>query len=297
MDQAAVEKAAKAHVASEEKEKKAEADKRMAERDAEYEEYLADNQDDGGGGSPCGEYMVDCEYIEGDWPNSAEDMTISVHRTSKDGVFKATFDFGIVEGIMILGRDEGFVDMLSKRRDGGIDEDDDEEDEDENEEIDSEDDEPPATTGSKRKGKGAQRGRPAKKAKTTKASSSDKSQSLKFFVRLKSRDTSEGEISYTPMNGVIEFGGNSGVNKGKGKGKVKGKGKGKKSGGGGGNPFSSFTGKVSLSGIGSNIAFTARKVSDVGRISYERWQDYSEREYERANASRWGSSGWGSSGW
>ncbi|KAK3347294.1 hypothetical protein B0T25DRAFT_298458 [Lasiosphaeria hispida] len=276
-----VEKAAKSHVASEEKEKKAEADTRMAERDAQYEEYLADNQDDGGDGSPCGEYMVDCEYIEGEWPDSAEDMTISIHRTSKDGVFKATFDFGIVEGIMILGRDEGLVDGLSKRRDGGVDE----------------DDEPPATMGSKRKGKGAQRGRPAKKAKTTKASRSDKSQSLKFFVRLKSKDTSEGEISYIPMNGVIEFGGDSGGNKGKGKGKVKGEGKGKKSGGGGGNPFSSFTGKVSLSSIGSNIAVTARKVSDVGRIGYERWQDYSEQEHERANASRWGSSGWGSGGW
>jgi len=288
----AVEKAAKAHVASEEKEKKAEATKRMAERDAEYEEYLADNQDNDGDGSPCGEYMIDCEYIEGEWPDSAEDMTISIHRTSNGGVFKATFDFGIVEGIMILGRDEGLVDMLSKRRDGGIDDDDYQEDE--NEEIDSGDDEAPATTGSKRKGKGVQRGRPTKKAKTAKASSSDKIQSRKFFVRLKSKDTSEGEISYTPMNGVIEFGGNSEGNKGngKGKGKVKGKGKGKKSSGGGGNPFSSFTGKVSLSGIGSNIAFTARKVSDVGRIGYEKWQDYSAREYERANASRWGSSGW-----
>ncbi|KAK3389741.1 hypothetical protein B0H63DRAFT_464248 [Podospora didyma] len=275
-----VEKAAKAHVAMEAKEKKAAADKKTAERDAEYEEYLADKQDDDGDGSPCGEYIVDCEYIEDQWPDSAEDMTMSIQRTSRDGVFKATFDFGIVEGIMILGRDEGLVEMLSKRRDGGIGGDDDEEDEDEDE-GDSGDDEPPVTTGSKRKGKGAPRGRPAKKGKTTKGSSS---KSLKFFVRLRSKDTSEGEISYIPMNGFIEFGGKSGGKKGKGK----------KSGG---NPFSSFTGKVGLSGIGSNIAFTARKVSDVGSIGYARWQDYSEREYERANASRWGSSGWGSRGW
>jgi len=280
----AVEKAAKAHVASEEKEKKAEATKKTAERDAKYDGFLADNQDISGKGSPCGEYMVDCEHIEDEWPGSAEDMSISIHRTSKDGVFKATFDFGIVEGIMILGRDEGLVEMLSKRRDGGIDGDHVGEDEDEDEDIDSED-EPPATTGSKRKGKGAQRGTPAKKAKTAKASTKDKSQNSKFFARLKSKDTSDGQISYITMNGVIEFGGNI----------RGGKGKGKNGGGGGGNPFSSFSGTVSLSGIGSNIAFTARKISDVGRISYERWEDYSEREYERANASRWGSRGGG--GW
>ena len=292
--QSAVDKAAKAHSAAKAKEWKLRP-KQMAKRSVPFSEDVLEKQDDSGEGSPCGEYKVECGYIEEQWPDFAGDMSISIHRTSRDGVFKANFDFGIVEGIMILGHDEGLVDSLSRRRDGGIDgyivnHEEEEEDDDDDDEIDSEDsdDGPLVAAGSKRKAKGpAKRGRPPKKAKTTKQSGSNKSQTSKFFVRLKSKDTSEGEISYTTQKGVIEFGAN-----GASVGKVKGKGRGKKSGSGIGNLFSSLTGEISLCGIGSNIEFTARKVSDVASISHDNWEDYSERAYDMANASRWGKSSW-----
>jgi len=148
---------------------------------------------------------------------------------------------------MVLDRDDGLIDMLSKRNDGGIDDgSDDEEYGDEELEIESGDDDSSALAGSKRKGKGAERGKPVKKPMTMKRTlgHSGDSKSLRFFVRLKSRTFSTGHITCDPHKGVIEFDGGSGSGSGGNKVKGKRKWEGDKRGG---NPFSSLTGKVDLS--------------------------------------------------
>jgi len=227
---------------------------------------------------------VNCKYKQ-DIPDVQLDevrtFSLFIGPTPTEGVFKGNFYFGDVEGTMVLGRDDGLIDMLSKRDDGGIDSgSDDEEYGDGDLEIESDDDDSSALAGSKRKGKDVERGKPAKKPMTTKRAlgHSGGSESLRFFVRLKDRTPSIGHITCGPHKGVIEFDGGSGSGSGGNKVKGKRKGEGDKSGG---NPFSSLTGKVDLEGIGIDVPFTARKVSDLpGRLSDMRWEEFTEQAYE-----------------
>jgi len=102
-----------------------EAAEREAERTARHEEYLAEMKQAKKerrpmpGPAPVGEYMIDCEAIEGEWPDMAEDMALSIRYDEALGAYAATFDFGIIQGVIIMSEDEGFLDRLSKRRSHG----------------------------------------------------------------------------------------------------------------------------------------------------------------------------------
>jgi hypothetical protein len=88
-----------------------------------------------------GKYTVQCEQIEKDWPEQAEDMTLRIVPRHDDQVL-AAFDFGILQGVMLLAPDKQALDAFAAReRDGANASDEDGEGEDED---DEDDDEPPA---------------------------------------------------------------------------------------------------------------------------------------------------------
>jgi hypothetical protein len=260
--QASVDKAAKDHGAKEARANKAKADARDAERASKHELYLSNARKRPSPTSPVGQYMVDCEEIEGNWPDQAQDMTLAIHATPTPGIYQATFDFGVIEGIMMLGSDESILDEFCAQQDHEDDSDngDYSDDEDDDEDAGSQDESADEETavGSKRKGAASTAkstsGRPRKKAKAAGAG-----KPRKYFVRLKSRETGTGEIHPTAEKGTIKFNGPN---------------------------LSSFTGEVNMA-IGRGVIFTARKISAVPSEVFDSWASYSEAAYERARVSRW----------
>ena len=195
--------------------------------------------------------MIDCEVIEGDWSDQADNMTLAIQGTSTPDIYEASFDFGIIEGLMILSPDEGALERCNAYAE---DSDDEQYDEDEDGEDDEdEDDERRYVTGSKRK---AASGRTSKKAK--KGTGADRT--VKFFFRMKSKDTNTWEINYLAEKGTIEFGGPD---------------------------FAAFTGVTDMPWIGPGVSFTARKISSKEPQFWETWGDYSQAAYERARVGRW----------
>ncbi|KAK0625413.1 hypothetical protein B0T17DRAFT_532752 [Bombardia bombarda] len=153
----------------------AEQDEREEERAAYHKEYLASikKKKKSSTASPVGSYIVDCDKIEDDWPDLAEDMTADIYHTDKPGVFAATFDFGVLEGMMLISSN---VDSLRRYELGDDDEDEDEDEgeQDDNSLEDSEQDEvahAATAVGSKRKSTstGRPRGRPPKNPKVVAA--------------------------------------------------------------------------------------------------------------------------------
>ncbi|KAI1379900.1 hypothetical protein F4677DRAFT_442094 [Hypoxylon crocopeplum] len=234
------------------KQKKQEA--RDQERQAIHSEYLRRAQlaSREKSWSPVGSYIIDCNVIEEQWPSSAEDMTLDLHETGEQGIFEAHFEFGVVEGMMILCTRKSALDQYcaqldreAERLDYGYSEDDSQDD--------SQNDEDSQALSSKRPAKRG-RGRPPKKAR------SQGSGSKIYFLQLKGRETGEGEILTTAEEGTIKFKDSK---------------------------FASFTGEVDIAFIGRDVSFSARKVSDIPRHGGESWSDYSEAAYERARQSRW----------
>ncbi|KAK0704310.1 hypothetical protein B0H67DRAFT_557148 [Lasiosphaeris hirsuta] len=274
----AVSKAVKAHAAQEAKQAKPArqakakpAKQAKAKAKAEAAEAAAEYEDDSEGGElpPSflnGQYAVTCGEVEEEWPDMAENMTLSIGGTSRHNLLRAAFDFGVVQGVMMLSFDEGLLDTLCKRdRDlssdeGDYDDDDDGDDDDDDDDRDS--GQHSATTGAKRKTTARSKGKrppPAKKAKAV-AGGGWKSSS-RFFVRLKSMESETGEIHPTPTKGVIRV-----VDKG----------------------INQLAGTVNITGIGGDIKFTARRVRGPPRGLHDKWENYSQAAYEKARVDRWG---------
>ena len=260
-----VKKAAKNHATKEARADRAKADAREEERASKHELYLTNAQKPKFGPSatsPIGQYIVDCEEIERNWDELTDNMTLDIRATPTAGIYQVNFNFGIIEGVMMLSSDEGILDEFCAQQEDDDDFDSDDEDEDEDEDEDGSQDESAdekAAVGSKRKAavtKGkAISGRSSKKAKAAGAG-----KPRKYFLRLRSRDTGTGEINPMAEEGTIKFNGPN---------------------------LSSFTGEASLSGIGQRVVFTARKISAVPPSSWDSWGNYSEAAYERARVGRW----------
>lgn len=262
-----VDKAAKEHVRKETQAAKAEEEERKAERATMHKEHLASikKQNSKSGKqqpAPVGEYIVDCDEIEGQWPDQVGDgLSLNIFATDNPDFYQADFDFGIIEGIMLLGSNKRALEQyVALKESKGFREDYDSEGEElKDDDNDDDDEEQNAATGSKRKGgnptAGTKRphGRPAKKVKTA-------GKPAKYFVRLKSMETEEGVISPDAESGSIKFNGSD---------------------------FSSFTGKVDLSFVGTGVPFTARKVSGTTSSRRKSWSEYSSAAYERARVGRW----------
>lgn len=232
-DYYAVHAAADGHAAKETADADEEADMREEERDAEHKAYLAESKKRRLAPSPVGQYMVDCTAIEKGWDNT-DNLTMSIRESGIPNVYQADFDFGILEGVMMLSSVKSalayFLDDDASDDEGG----------------------PPAT-GSKRKATG--RGGPVLKvAKTTGGPPT------KFFLVLKCRETGEGVINPTPEKGEMTFKGAD---------------------------MASLTGTATLDCVGSDVPFSARKISSSPGSSRDRWENYSWAAYEGARVSRW----------
>ncbi|ROV95995.1 hypothetical protein VMCG_08020 [Cytospora schulzeri] len=199
--------------------------------------------------SIVGGYAITCEAISGEWPDKGEDFDLNISESSTPGIYEASFDFGILEGAMVLCSDEAvleeYVDKLEADGYNGYDDD-----------VDEDHDEDETTvTGGKRKAANTARGRPAKKVKKA------ASPGLKFHILWRGRDTSEGEVQFEPKHGTIKF-----TNKN----------------------YTKFIGEIDLPFVGEDVEFTGEKISNQSNGGRSSWNDYSEAEYERANTNRWG---------
>ncbi|PGG96408.1 hypothetical protein AJ79_09603 [Helicocarpus griseus UAMH5409] len=258
----AVSKLARGQAELVEKERQRRQQEREQERDSLHQEYLRDAvRTKGSKKSPVGSYIIDCDEIDHQWPDESREMTLDIRETQTPYIFIADFDFGVLEGVMVLGSDEGAV----LEHCALLDAEDDTASESESEsetELDSEEalsdedisgDGNGYSEGLKRKAS-CSSGQPLKKAKV--------SSSLKrnFFLRWKGRETSENVISYTAEKGTLKFEDTK---------------------------FASFVGKMSMDFVGSGVPFKARKVSDIPSISNNSWSDFSETAYEYARVARW----------
>ncbi|KAI0869894.1 hypothetical protein GGS24DRAFT_477423 [Hypoxylon argillaceum] len=191
-DSAAVGKAAKGHAAKETKAAKAADEEREKERAASHADYLKTLKRRKGSRkfSPVGGYIVDCSEIEAQWPDLAEDSTFDICATAESGVFEASFDFGVLEGIMILSTDKTALNEYCFQQDS------------DNDDSEDDDDDTGIETGSKRKATvSAPRGR-GKRSKQSKALTS---KTLKFHCKIRCTETGEGQIFATPEEGTVTF--------------------------------------------------------------------------------------------
>jgi hypothetical protein len=254
-DSVAVSKAAKGHAAGEAKELQAAENEREDERAEMHTDYLNTLKRKKGPRrySPVGSYIIVCKEIEEQWPDQADDLSLDIHETNEPGVFAASFDFGILEGAMIISAEKDALDQHCSQLDRepefkgyGDEENDWSKEEDEGGKDEDEDDvgnDRKLTVGSKRKAETPRgRGRLPKKSKAGAAQPST------YLLKLKCRETGEGEVYSTKEKGTIKF-------------------KDEK--------LASFIGKADLPCVGQGIPFTARKISDAPAGHESSWADYS----------------------
>ena len=199
-DAVAVGKAAKRHAAQETKGLHAAEKEQEAERTEMHTAYLNTLKRKKGPRtcSPVGSYIIDCRQIEGEWPDQANDLSLDIRQTKEPNVFEASFDFGILEGIMIISAEktalQQYCSQLDREAQSDLDEDEGEE-EDEHRYQNRK----PAAGSKRRAGASPSHGPPPKKSKATAA------QSRTYLLKLKCRETGEGEIQPDSESGTIIF--------------------------------------------------------------------------------------------
>ncbi|KAI4594401.1 hypothetical protein KJ359_008425 [Pestalotiopsis sp. 9143b] len=196
-DEAAVQKAAEEHTAADKAKLEAQkASREQARIKSQRKYHLAIEKPEriAQGFSPVGKYDIDCKEVEDQWPDDAKKMAMNIHATKMPSVFKAQFDFGILEGVIIMSRDLPALLKYCKIPAKADESEDDEWDE-EGEAEGATD----ATTGDKRKA--ASPTGPRKEAKTDTVESNP----LKYHVRLRCRDKAEMDNCPSPCKGTITF--------------------------------------------------------------------------------------------
>lgn len=247
-DRAAVEKAADQHPLEEARRLQDEDDERENEREKLHMDYFNSREKRATDATPVGTYIVDSEVIEREYPDMADDLSLDIHRTDTPGVFKADFDLGVLEGVMIICSEKSALDEYCAQADRGDESDwNDSIDEEGSEEADDEDSVP-----AKKNFKlGAKRKPPVSKRMTRpKKYKAGQGQSRKYLLKLKCREMGEGTIYSQASNGTINFEDKS---------------------------FASFDGVADFSSVGQGVSFFARKISDLPCASGNDWTDYSER--------------------
>ncbi|RDL33702.1 Uncharacterized protein BP5553_08070 [Venustampulla echinocandica] len=266
-DSVAVGNAAKSHAAKEAKELHAAENECEDERAEIHTDYLNTLKRKKGPRtySPVGSYIIDCEEIEGEWPDLADVLSLDIRQTEKYNVFEASFDFGVLEGVMIISAEkhalEQYCSQLDREAESGGDEDEDDwsEEEDEDRKKDEVEDKlensRKPTTGSKRRAEALRGHAPPPKKSRARAA-----QPRTYLLKLKCRETGEGVIQYTEEEGTIIFKDEN---------------------------LASFLGNANLPCVGQGVPFTARKISDAPARPRNSWADYSESAYEYARVARW----------
>ncbi|KAI1459884.1 hypothetical protein F4805DRAFT_455272 [Annulohypoxylon moriforme] len=188
----AVEETANGHERRMKQKKEKRENKRDQERACRHASYLREIEDSnvGGAWSPAGSYIVDCNEIQTDWLEGARhDLTLDISPPNALGFYKASFNFGIVEGVMILSDEKSTLDDLSALLYSPVDYEGSEDDE---------YDEDPSATGSKRKAAYNKNPSP-KRAKRR------KSRPRTLFLMWKGMGTGEGMALYEAERGSITF--------------------------------------------------------------------------------------------
>lgn len=206
------------------------------ERAAKHAEYLSKRSSNV---SLVGTYIVDCKQIEKGWDNT-DNLELVITTTSLPGIYQATFDFGILEGVMMLCADEYVLSYFSEKEfpprnspsslpvENGDEEGDD-----------------VRPTGSKRKSSRED----TRPSKAPKISSSASSTATTLHLCMRSRDTGSGEINWGPDLGTVVP--NS--------------------------DFTVLTGMADMVCVGDNVPFRARKISDEAEKPSTKWEDYTSQ--------------------
>ncbi|OJI88901.1 hypothetical protein ASPTUDRAFT_60699 [Aspergillus tubingensis CBS 134.48] len=123
-DMSTVREAAKEHANKERTEIQAREQRRENERAKMHADYLATLGRMKGAAArnkwPVGSYIVDCHEIENGWPSLARDMVLEIVNTEQKGKFHATFNFGVVIGVMLRCRETGEGQIFFKPEYGTI---------------------------------------------------------------------------------------------------------------------------------------------------------------------------------
>ncbi|KAL7928523.1 hypothetical protein V8C35DRAFT_317950 [Trichoderma chlorosporum] len=223
-----------------------------------------------------GSYIIQCDGITDNW-DDFDTLTMDIS-SSKGNMLRAAYDFGILEGTMILSQSEETLQAIVGEDHGSSNassSDEDEEDEneegydeyDENEDDDGNDLQS-SISGKKRK---LAKTSLAKASKSAAARSSDAkrrktkhlpSLSRRVYFRLRGRETGEGMIHSDPESGHIDF-----LSDG----------------------CATFAGLIyGLPYVGRNVEFQGHKVSDLPKVKPEEWEAFSYEAYESARVGRWG---------
>ncbi|KAJ4268981.1 hypothetical protein NW762_003052 [Fusarium torreyae] len=208
-----------------------------------------------------GSYIIKCDVVTDGWEDLAfHILTLEIY-AGRDGKLTANYDFGIIEGAMLLADNEESLDAIA----GTLDDSDDNSEMSDSEESGGEDeDEGREKKGRKRslvqdiKSKSKAKG---KDNRSTKRQKAGPSLSRRVFYRMRGRETGEGEIFSTPEPGQIDF-----LNDG----------------------CTKFSGLVyHFPYVSDNVEFSGYKISDSPKGKAEDWNDYSEAAYEYARGERW----------
>ncbi|KAJ5379113.1 hypothetical protein N7509_012232 [Penicillium cosmopolitanum] len=259
-DEAAVGKAANQHSSDETRRLKDKESERENGREKLHQDYLLKLGRKTEDVSPIGRYNVDCAPIENGFLDKPTDLVLNIHRTETPGIFKVAFDFGVVEGVMLMCLEEVALDKYCAQAGRGH-------EENSADSLDEEDSEEDLVDGGgistkKNLKLGNKRGRPASKTSMARAKiqKTGNDRALQYHLKLKCREKSEGMIYFQESDGTINFDNEK---------------------------LASFEGLVDLPIIGQGVSFSARKISDVPRPSRKNWADYSERQYEMERVNRW----------
>lgn len=190
-----------------------------------------------------GSYVVRCEDIEEQWPSEHE-LTLDIAFGPKDNVLEGAVSFNVIEGTMLLALSDDILDELDVDTLDSDDSDDSDEDD---------EDEEPAL--SKKRAAPAPKHKPGrpKKAKTN-------AQTRHIPLRIRGRETGEGEMFYDSERGHLEFTDNT---------------------------YTRFTGVVGLPHVGPKVEFEGLKVDSEPQQQADAWEEFSERQYEYERVARW----------
>ncbi|KAL6690047.1 hypothetical protein J3F84DRAFT_405444 [Trichoderma pleuroticola] len=228
-----------------------------------YQKYVAQVQSKGTNGTNqhsevfnldrCqGSYIIRCDEITEGWLDTLKGHMLTMDISSgKGSTRRAAYDFGIIEGTMILSLSEDAFQALDSQYSEGSSGDEDGEDENQDDEDKDRDDTDSqvSTNGKKRKpgddvqaqGTGHAN---AKRRKTNPLPSPTR----RVYFRLHGRETGEGEVLPYPDSGHIDFLSDD---------------------------YASFAGVVyELTHVGQNVEFRGYRVSDRPRVKPEPWETF-----------------------
>jgi len=282
------------------------------------------------GTTPVGEYTIECKEIEDGWgddshSSSADNLTMSIFETLTCGIYQADFDFGVVEGIMMLGADEGALERYCEEDHEELSSDDDDDDDSDSDDSDSVDDDDDSennvdekeedwaflfnrkgssSTGITSAGNDKKRKAAAPPPVPVNTTTKRKVGRPPLLKKAKITDTDTTTTTKRrvgrPRKNVEAAAAGTAKKKTtrtlyhvRLKSRDTGTGEISPDANDGIIKFDgrggclSFKGEVSVDGIGDGVEFKGRKVADTAKTSNETWSDYSWDAYERERAGRW----------